>query len=186
MQARGRGRYGGRPYGDVIALTDAALARADLDASRTALAGWSFGGYLAGRTATLTDRFRALVSHAGMWNLESFQGDTDMHTYFRKIYGDPRTRRERYEADSPHFDAANLTTPMLIVHGGKDYRVPVGQSLALHNDLQRQGVPAKFLYFPDENHGIGAPHHLCLVYETALNFLDHHVLGEEWRRPGLL
>ncbi|MDH6431647.1 dipeptidyl aminopeptidase/acylaminoacyl peptidase [Streptomyces sp. SAI-144] len=186
MQARGRGQYGGRPYRDVIALTDAALARADLDAGRTALAGWSFGGYLAGRAATLTDRFRAVVTHAGMWNMEVFQSDTDMHTYFRKIYGDPRTRRERYEADSPHLDVENLTTPMLIVHGGKDYRVPVGQSLALHHDLQRQGVPAKFLYFPDESHGIGAPNHLRLVYETALNFLDHHVLGEEWKRPGLV
>jgi dipeptidyl aminopeptidase/acylaminoacyl peptidase len=186
MQERGRGQYGGRPYRDVIALTDAALARADLDASRTALAGWSFGGYLANRAATLTDRFRALVSHAGMWNLEAFQGDTDMHTYFREIFGDPRTRRERYEADSPHLDAANLTTPMLIVHSGKDYRVPMSQSMALHHDLQRQGVPAKFLYFPDEGHGIDAPNHLRLVYETALNFLDHHVLGEEWRRPGLL
>jgi dipeptidyl aminopeptidase/acylaminoacyl peptidase len=186
MQERGRGQYGGRPYRDVIALTDAALARADLDASRTALAGWSYGGYLAGRAATLTDRFKAVISHAGLWNLEAFQGDTDMHTYFREIFGDPRIRRERYEADSPHFDAANLTTPMLIVHGGKDYRVPVGQSLALHHDLQRQGVPTKFLYFPDESHGIEAPNHLRLVYETALNFLDHHVLGEEWRRPGLL
>ena len=186
MQERGRGEYGGRPYRDVLALTDAALARPDLDASRTALAGWSYGGYLANRAATLTDRFRALVSHAGLWNLEAFQGDTDLHTYFREIFGDPRTRRERYEADSPHFDAANLTTPTLIVHGGKDYRVPVGQSLALHHDLQRQDVPTKFLYFPDETHGIEAPNHLRLVYETALNFLDHHVRGEEFRRPGLL
>jgi dipeptidyl aminopeptidase/acylaminoacyl peptidase len=62
----------------------------------------------------------------------------------------------------------------------------VSQSMALHHDLQRQGVPAKFLYFPDESHGIAAPNHLRLVYETALTFLDHHVLGEEWRRPGLL
>ncbi|WP_328744335.1 prolyl oligopeptidase family serine peptidase [Streptomyces sp. NBC_00285] len=186
MQERGRGRYGGRPYSDVIALTDAALDRADLDATRTALAGFSFGGYLANRTATLTDRFRALVSHAGMWNLEAFQGDTDMHSYFRKIYGDPRTMRERYDADSPHLGVANLTTPTLIVHGGKDYRVPVGQSLALHHDLQRQGVPAKFLYFPEESHGVEAPHHLGLLYETALNFLDHHVLGAQWRRPPLL
>ncbi|MFJ9150538.1 prolyl oligopeptidase family serine peptidase [Streptomyces sp. NPDC102270] len=186
MQERGRGQYGGRPYHDVIALTDAALARPDLDASRTALAGWSFGGYLAGRAATRTDRFRALVSHAGLWNLEAFQSETDMHTYFREIFGDPRTRRERYEADSPHFNAAKLTTPMLIVHGGNDYRVPVSQSMALHHDLQRQGVPAKFLYFPDEGHGIEAPNHLRLVYETALNFLDHHVLGAEWKQPGLL
>jgi dipeptidyl aminopeptidase/acylaminoacyl peptidase len=186
MQERGRGQYGGQPYRDVIALTDAALARDDLDATRTGLAGWSYGGYLANRTATLTDRFRAIVSHAGMWNLEILQTDTDMHAYFRKIFGDPLTRRERYEVNSPHLDAAKVMTPMLIVHGGKDHRVPVGQALGLLNDLQRLGVPVRFLYFPDEGHAIGVPSHIRLMYETVLNFLDHHVLGQEWKRPALL
>ncbi|MFJ1625706.1 alpha/beta fold hydrolase [Streptomyces sp. NPDC088190] len=186
MQERGRGQHGGRPYRDVIALTDAALARDDLDATRTALAGWSYGGYLANRAATLTDRFKAIVSAAGMWNLEAFQIETDLHAYFHEIFGDPRTRRERYEANSPHFDAAKMTTPMLIVHGGKDHRVPVGQALGLHSDLQRLGVPVRFLHFPDEGHVIGAPNHIRLMYETVLNFLDHHVLDQEWRRPAML
>ncbi|WP_406440135.1 S9 family peptidase [Streptomyces sp. NBC_01613] len=186
MQERGRGQYGGQPYRDVIALTDAALARHDLDTGRTGLAGWSYGGYLANWTATRTDRFKAIVTHAGMWNLESFHNDTDMHAYFQKIFGDPRTRRERYEANSPHLDVARVTTPMLIVHGGKDYRVPVGQALALHNNLQKVGVPVRFLYFPDESHGIGAPNHLRIMYETVLNFFDHHVVGREWKRPALL
>jgi dipeptidyl aminopeptidase/acylaminoacyl peptidase len=186
MQERGRGQYGGQPYRDVIALTDAALARDDLDATRTALAGWSYGGYLANRAATLTDRFSAIISGAGMWNLEALQIDTDMHAYFRKIFGDPRTQRERYEANSPHFDAAKMTTPMLIVHGGKDYRVPMGQALSLHSDLQRFGVPVRLLHFPDEGHTIGAPNHIRIMYETVLNFLDHHVLGQQWRRPAML
>lgn len=186
MQERGRGEYGGQPYRDVIALTDAALARAELDAHRTALAGWSYGGYLANRAATRTDRFKALVSAAGMWNLEVFQADTDLHAFFRKIFGDPRTQRERYEANSPHLDAARMTTPMLLVHGGRDHRVPMGQSLSLHSDLQRLGVPVRFLHFPTEGHDIEAPHHLRLVYETVLSFLDHHVLGQEWRRPSML
>ncbi|THV41515.1 S9 family peptidase [Glycomyces buryatensis] len=186
MQERGRGQYGGQPYRDVIALTDAALARDDLDPTRTGLAGWSYGGYLANRAATLTDRFKAIVSHAGMWNLEAFQADTNMHAYFRKIFGDPRTQREQYEANSPHLAAEKVTTPMLIVHGGKDYRVSVGQSLGLHNDLRRLGVPVRFLYFPDEGHGIWAPNHTRIMYETVLNFLDHHVLGQEWQQPALL
>ncbi|MFG3015852.1 alpha/beta fold hydrolase [Streptomyces cinerochromogenes] len=186
MQERGRGQYGGQPYRDVIALTDAALARADLDATRTALAGWSYGGYLANRAATLTDRFKAIVSAAGMWNLEALQAGTDMHAYFRKIFGDPRTQRERYEADSPHVDAARVTTPVLIVHGGKDHRVPMGQALSLHHELQRLGVPVRFLHFPTEGHTIGAPNHIRVMYETVLNFLDHHVLGQEWRRPAML
>jgi dipeptidyl aminopeptidase/acylaminoacyl peptidase len=186
MQERGRGQYGGQPYRDVIALTDAALARDDLDAARTGLAGWSFGGYLANLAASLTDRFKGIVSHAGMWNLEAFQAETDLHPYYHKIFGDPRTQRERYEASSPHLDAAKVTTPMLIVHGGKDYRVPVGQALGLHNDLKRSGVPVSFLYLPDESHGIESPNHVHLMYETVLNFFDHHVLGLEWRKPALL
>ncbi|MBC9728090.1 S9 family peptidase [Streptomyces sp. TRM68367] len=186
MQERGRGQYGGQPYRDLIALTDAALARDDLDATRTGLAGWSYGGYLANRAAPLTDRFKAIVTHAGMWNLEAFQIDTDMHAYFRKVFGDPRTQRERYETNSPHFHAAKVTTPMLIVHGGKDHRVPMGQALSLHSDLQRLGTPVSFLHFPDEGHAIGAPNHIRILYETVLNFLDHHVLEQEWRRPAML
>ncbi len=186
MQERGRGQYGGQPYRDVIALTDAALARDDLDGTRMGLAGWSFGGYLANRAATLTGRFKAIVSHAGMWNLEAFQMDTDLHAYFRKIFGAPGTGRERYESNSPHLDAAKMTTPMLIVHGGKDYRVPVGQAMGLHDDVLRLGVPVRFLSFPDEGHTIEAPNHRRIMYETVLNFLDHHVRGHEWRRPAML
>ncbi|MFJ4585484.1 S9 family peptidase [Streptomyces echinatus] len=186
MQQRGLGQYGGQPYRDVIALADSALGRADLDATRTAFAGWSYGGYLANRAATLTDRFKAIVSAAGMWNLEALQTDTDMRSYFQKIFGDPRTQRERYEANSPHFDAARMKTPMLIVHGGKDYRVPMGQALSLHSNLERLGVPVRFLHFPTEGHIIAAPNHIRIMYETVLNFLDHHVLGQEWRRPAML
>lgn len=143
---------------------------------------------MANRAATLTDRFQAIVSHAGMWNLEALQIDTDMHAYFRKIFGDPRTRRDRYEANSPHFHAAKVTTPILIVHGGKDHRVPMGQALSLHSDLQRLGVPVpvSFLHFPDWGHAIAAPNHIRIMYETVLNFLDHHVLVQEWRRPAVL
>ncbi|MDK0518268.1 S9 family peptidase [Streptomyces sp. ML-6] len=179
MQERGRGQYGGQPYRDVIALTDAALARDDLDATRTAIAGWSYGGYLANRATTLTHRFKAVVSAAGMWNLKSFQAGTDLRAYFRKIFGDPRTRPERYEANSPHFDAARMKTPMLIVHGGKDHRVPMDQALSLHSELQRLGVPVRLLHFPTEGHTIAAPNHVRLMYETVLNFLDHHVLGQD-------
>ena len=75
---------------------------------------------------------------------------------------------------------------MLVVHGAKDYRVPVGQGMALFQELQRCEVPAKFLYFPDEGHWILAPNHARLWYATLLNFLDHHVLGEEWLRPELV
>ncbi|MFC9623312.1 prolyl oligopeptidase family serine peptidase [Streptomyces sp. NPDC056930] len=91
-----------------------------------------------------------------------------------------------WDATVEHLDAARMTTPMLIVHGGKDYRVPMGQALSLHSDLLRLGVPVRFLCFPTEGHTIGAPNHIRITYETVLNFLDHHVLGHEWRHPAAL
>jgi dipeptidyl aminopeptidase/acylaminoacyl peptidase len=75
---------------------------------------------------------------------------------------------------------------MLVIHGDKDYRVPIGEALRLWYDLGRFSVPAKFLYFPDENHWILTPGHVKVWYETVTAFLAEHVLGEEWRRPDLL
>ncbi|MEU3503353.1 prolyl oligopeptidase family serine peptidase, partial [Streptomyces hundungensis] len=161
-------------------------ARPDIDATRTGLAGASYGGYLANRVATLTDRFKAIVSHASIWDLRSFESDTDVPDYFRRIFGHPLTRPERYEENSPFLAADRIRTPMLVVHGGKDYRVPVGQGRALFQELQRHEVPVKFLYFPDEGHWILAPNHARLWYSTLLNFLDHHVLGKEWERPAMV
>ncbi|MFG3281669.1 prolyl oligopeptidase family serine peptidase [Streptomyces sp. NPDC048111] len=186
MHERGWGQWGGRPYRDLMAATDAAVARPDIDATRTGLAGASYGGYMANRVATLTDRFKAIVSHASVWDLRSFQADTDASDYFRRIFGDPLTRPERYDTHSPALAVDRIRTPMLVVHGAKDYRVPVGQGMALFQELQRRQVPAKFLYFPDENHWILAPNHARLWYATLLAFLDHHVLGEEWQRPELV
>ncbi|MEU1012476.1 prolyl oligopeptidase family serine peptidase [Streptomyces sp. NPDC005890] len=178
MQERGRGRYGGQPYRDVIALTDAALARADLDATRTALAGWSYGGYLANVAATLTDRFKAIVSAPGCGTWRHC-GPTRTCT--------PTSAR----SSATHGHSGNGTRPTRPSSTrrrrrrrccGKDHRVPMGQALSLHSDLQRLGVPVRFLHFPAEGHTTGAPNHIRIMYETVLSFLDHHVLGKEW--PG--
>ena len=75
---------------------------------------------------------------------------------------------------------------MLVIHGDKDYRVPIGEALRLWYDLQKRGIPSKFLYFPDENHWVLTPGNALVWYETVLNFLAEHVLGEEWERPELL
>jgi dipeptidyl aminopeptidase/acylaminoacyl peptidase len=73
-----------------------------------------------------------------------------------------------------------------VIHGDRDYRVPIGEALGLWTDLVRFGVPAKFLYYPDEGHWILKPNNSKVWYATVLAFLAHHVLGEEWRRPDLL
>ncbi|MGY1670430.1 S9 family peptidase [Geodermatophilus sp. SYSU D00710] len=183
---RGWGEWGGAPCTDLMAAVDAALERPDLDAERTAAMGGSFGGYMANWVATQTDRFRAIVTHASLWDLDSFVGTTDAAYYWEREWGDPLLTPKRYEQNSPHRFADAIRTPVLVIHGDKDYRVPIGEGLRLWYDLQKRGVPSRFLYFPDENHWVLTPGNATVWYETVIAFLAEHVLGEEWQRPALV
>jgi dipeptidyl aminopeptidase/acylaminoacyl peptidase len=183
---RGWGEWGGAPYTDLMSAVDAVIERPDVDADRTAAMGGSFGGYMANWVATQTDRFRAIVTHASLWDLDSFTGTTDAAYYWEKEWGDPLREPKRYEQNSPHRYADQIRTPMLVIHGDKDYRVPIGEALRLWYDLQKRGIPSKFLYFPDENHWVLTPGNTTVWYETVIAFLAEHVLGDEWRRPGLV
>ncbi|AGL17112.1 prolyl oligopeptidase family serine peptidase [Actinoplanes sp. N902-109] len=182
---RGWGDWGGTPYTDLMTLTDAAESRHDIDASRTGAMGGSFGGYMANWIAGHTDRFAAIVTHASLWALEPFVGTTDASFYWSR-----EMTPEMTAANSPHRFASAITTPMLVIHGDKDYRVPIGEALRLWWALMSAGDgepgPHKFLYFPDENHWILKPGNVKAWYATVFAFLDHHVLGEKWERPALL
>jgi dipeptidyl aminopeptidase/acylaminoacyl peptidase len=183
---RGWGEWGGAPYTDLMTAVDAVIERPDIDETRTAAMGGSFGGYMANWVATQTDRFRAIVTHASLWDLDSFTGTTDAAYYWEKEWGDPLREPKRYEQNSPHRYADAIRTPMLVIHGDKDYRVPIGEALRLWYDLQKRDIPSKFLYFPDENHWVLTPGNAQVWYETVLAFLAEHVLGEAWQRPELL
>ena len=184
---RGWGSWGGAPYTDLMAITDAAQERPDIDADRTAAMGGSFGGYMANWIAGHTDRFAAIVTHASLWALDQMSTTTDASYYWAR-----EMTQEMTDAHSPHRFADAITTPMLVVHGDKDYRVPIGEALRLWWDLLSRSKaedgssPHKFLYFPDENHWILKPHHAKVWYSTVLAFLAHHVQGEDWQRPTLL
>jgi dipeptidyl aminopeptidase/acylaminoacyl peptidase len=183
---RGWGAWGGRPFTDLMTVTDATIELPEIDQTRTAAMGGSFGGYMANWVATQTDRFRAIVTHASLWHLDAFAGTTDEPSFWHREFGDPLQKQERYLENSPHRRAESIRTPMLVIHGDKDYRVPIGEALRLWNDLGRFSVPAKFLYFPDENHWIAAPGHVKVWYQTIEAFLAEHVLDQPWRRPDLL
>ncbi|MBA2557891.1 MAG: S9 family peptidase [Chloroflexi bacterium] len=183
---RGWGRWGKEPFSDIMAAVDGALKRDDLDAERTAAMGGSFGGYMANWVAGQTDRFRAIVTHASLWELRGFHGTTDLGPEWEKEFGDPYADPSRYEEESPDRHVGNIRTPMLVIHGERDHRVPISEGLRLWTDLRRHGVEAKFLYYPDENHWILKPPNARVWYETVFSFLDQHVLGQEWQRPKLL
>ena len=184
--ARGYHDWGTRPFADIMAVTEPVMARPDIDADRVGMMGGSYGGYMANWMAGHTDRFRAIVSHAGLWVLDQMFGTTDHPMFWRPQFGDPLTQPEMYEKNSPHRHIERIRTPMLVIHGNKDYRVPVGEALRLWWDLSRHGAQAKFLYFPDENHWILTPGNARIWYETVFAFLAEHVLGQEWQRPALL
>jgi dipeptidyl aminopeptidase/acylaminoacyl peptidase len=184
--ARGYRDWGARPCADIMAATEPVLARPDIDADRAGMMGGSYGGYMANWMASHTDRFKAIVSHAGLWVLDQMFGTTDQPMFWRPQFGDPLTEPEMYEANSPHRHIEQIRTPMLVIHGNKDYRVPVSEALRLWWDLSRYGAKAKFLYFPDENHWILTPGNARIWYETVFAFLAEHVLGQDWERPALL
>jgi dipeptidyl aminopeptidase/acylaminoacyl peptidase len=184
--ARGYHQWGPRTFGDVMAATDAAVRREDIDETRTAMMGGSYGGYMANWIAGHTDRFSAIVSHAGVWALDQMFATTDWPMFWWPEFGDPLTSPAMYEENSPHRHVKNIRTPMLVIHGNLDYRVPLGEALRLWWDLKRHQVPAKFLYFPDENHWILKPGNSKVWYQTVFAFLAQHVRDEPWRRPHLL
>lgn len=183
---RGWGEWGGRPYTDVLAAVDAAVARPDIDADRTAVMGGSFGGYMANWIAGHTDRFRAIVTHASLWALDQFHGTTDVGVWWESEFGDPYADLDRYLRNSPHRSLSEVRTPMLVIHGERDARVPISEALRLWTDLVRSGLDAQYLFFPDENHWILKPANAVVWYSTVLAFLDAHVRGTEWARPELV
>ena len=178
--------WGERPFLDIMAATDAAENRPDIDESRTAMMGGSYGGYMANWIAGHTDRFKAIVSHASLWVLEQMFGTTDLPMWWRPQFGDPLASQEMYERNSPHLHVEKIVTPMLVIHGDKDYRVPIGEGLRLWYDLTSHGKEAKFLYFPDENHWVLTPGNATIWYQTVYAFLAQHVLDEPWERPQLV
>ncbi len=186
MIERGWGQWGGAPFDDLMALTDAAVARSDIDSTRTAALGGSYGGYMANWVAGHTDRFACIVSHASLWSLEQFQATTDWPAFWADEWGYPDTNPELYAKWSPDRFVDAITTPMLVIHGEKDYRCPVGESLRMWAELTRRGVEAKFLWFKDEGHWIMQPGDIVVWYETVISFLEAKLLGKEFEIPSLL
>ena len=182
--ARGWGRWGAEPYTDLMTITDTVSERSDVDEKRTVAMGGSFGGYLANWIAGHTDRFAAIVSHASLWNLEAFGPTTDAAWYWAR-----EMTSEMMQDNSPHRHADAITTPMLVVHGDQDYRVPISEGLALWWALTSgwdgtpEELPHRFLYFPDENHWVLSPQHAKIWYETVFAFLATHLNGEPFVRP---
>jgi dipeptidyl aminopeptidase/acylaminoacyl peptidase len=187
---RGWGAWGGPPFDDLMAATDAACAHPRIDATRVAAMGGSFGGYMANWIAGHTNRFAAIVTHASLWALDQFSPTTDHAYYWRR-----EMTPEMTIANSPHQFVGRICTPMLVIHGDKDYRVPIGEGLRLWYELLAKSElpagedgssPHRFLYFPSEHHWVAAPQHATIWYQVVIAFLAEHVLGANAELPETL
>jgi len=171
--------WGGRAYVDVMKGIDAAILKYPyIDKTRMAAAGGSYGGYMADWLATHTDRFKAIVSHAGVYDKVSMYATEELWFEEHDSQGTPWTAPENYKKWSPSTYAADLgkyKTPTLVVAGERDYRVPYTQSLEFFSALQRQGVPSKLVVFPDEGHWVLKPQNSQFWYKTFLDWLAEYV-----------
>jgi dipeptidyl aminopeptidase/acylaminoacyl peptidase len=174
--------WGGKVYTDLMRGLSAALkANAWMDSTRMGAAGGSFGGYMMNWFAGHTNRFKALASHAGPFNLESMYGATEEIWFPEWEYGpywDETAMREQYRRFSPHLYVKNFRTPTLVTHGELDYRVPYTEGLQMFTALQRRDVPSRLVVFPDEGHWIAKPQNQRLWWSEVLGWFGRY-LGEK-------
>ncbi len=167
--------WGGKPYDDVMKGIDVALAKYKfIDGARMAAAGGSYGGYLADWIATHNGRFKAIISHASVYDKTAMYATEELWFEEHDMQGTPWSNPESYRKWAPVTYAAELgkfKTPTLVVCGERDYRVPYTQSLEFFNALQRQGVPSKLVVFPDEGHWVLKPQNAQFWYKTFLDWL---------------
>jgi dipeptidyl aminopeptidase/acylaminoacyl peptidase len=170
-----RGDWGGKPLVDLQKGLDAAIKKYPwLDSEKAGALGASFGGYMINWIeGNWPDRFRCLVNHAGDLDERMAYFDTEelWFTEWDHI-GKPWDNPEAYEMQNPVNFVRNWKTPMLVTHGGKDFRVVETQGLGTFNALQRLGIPSRLLYFPDECHWIQRPSNSILWHETVISWLD--------------
>jgi len=152
-----QGGHGDKPFTDIQKATDALIETGFVDEERMAAAGGSYGGYLVCWIAGNTDRFRCLVNHAGVFDLLAEYASDVTQGRHQAYGGEPWDRIDAMDRWNPARFARGFTSPMLIIHGERDYRVPHTQALAAYNIYKAKGIDARLLFFPDENHWVLKP-----------------------------
>jgi dipeptidyl aminopeptidase/acylaminoacyl peptidase len=166
------GDWGGKVYDDIMAVVDHVAALPYADPDRMAAAGGSFGGYMIDWMLGHTTRFKAMVSHAGVFDLRSMAGATEELWFPQwEFHGMPWDNPDMYAKWSPSYFVKDFKTPTLVMHGEIDYRVPVGQGLQLFTALQLEKIPSKLVVFPDEGHWIQKPQNSVLWYNQFLDWV---------------
>ena len=170
-----RADWGGGDFKDVMAAVGAVLARGETDPNRLGIAGWSYGGYMAEWAITQTDRFKAAVSGAGMFDLAAEYGTESGPEGDEWYYTTPWEHPERFYKNSPVTYIKNAKTPTLILQGEADAIDPIGQSTALYRALKRYNVETELVIYPREPHGPREEKHVLDIYTRMLGWFDKHL-----------
>jgi dipeptidyl aminopeptidase/acylaminoacyl peptidase len=179
------GDWAGQAYDDLMRQADDLASLPYVDAMKIGAAGASYGGYMINWIAGHTQRFAALVSHDGTFDLASANLETEELWFpYWEFKGWPWNSDE-YRKWSPMESAGKFKTPMLVITSERDFRVPFGQGLQLFTALQIQNVPSRLLTFPDEGHWVLKPGNSCLWHNTVMDWLHRYLGGAEADPKGL-
>jgi dipeptidyl aminopeptidase/acylaminoacyl peptidase len=172
------GDWGIGDFQDILSGVDHLVERGVADPDRLGIIGWSYGGYLTSWAITQTNRFRAAVVGAGVTNLVSQNGTSDIPSfvpdYFAAEFWDDL---DVYRRHSALFNVKGARTPTLILHGEQDVRVPLSQGRELYNALKRQGVAVEMAIYPRQGHVVDEPRLLIDLQRRTTAWLDRWVRG---------
>lgn len=171
------GDFGGRVYEDLMKVTDSLEKLPYVDKSRIGAMGWSYGGYMMMWMQGHTDRFKAIASMMGIYDLRSFHGATE-ELWFPNwdLKGAPWENAKDYEKWSPSSYVKNFKTPTLIISGERDYRVPYTQSLHFYTDLQKMNVPSRLIIYSNAGHWPNW-YEMALYYTAHLEWFQKYLGG---------
>lgn len=172
------GDYGGKNMQDYLEAIDNMATQPFIDEQRLGAVGASYGGYSVFYLAGIHEgRFKALIAHCGMFNIESWYGSTEELWFPNKDIGGPYWEKPEpvgYNY-SPHFNVDKWTAPILIIVGEHDYRIPYTQSLEAFTAAQLNGVPSRLLFFHDETHFVTHPQNAVIWQREFFEWLDYYL-----------
>jgi dipeptidyl aminopeptidase/acylaminoacyl peptidase len=171
------GRYGEKEFADVEAGTDWLLRQGYIDRARLAATGGSYGGYMVAYMNGHTDRYKTYVCHAGCYDWVSMMATDGYHFFADELGAFHWDNPARVMKQSPHHYVRRAKTPTLIIHGEQDYRVPATQALQYYDTLKAKKVPARLVWFPDENHWILKPQNARLWYREFFGWVNRYAPG---------
>ena len=171
--------WGGADFVDIMSGVDALIDKGIVDAEKLGVMGWSYGGYMTAWTITQTSRFKAASMGAGLSNLVSMNGTTDLYRFLTDYLGDFVDNRALYESRSPINYMLNVTTPCLIQHGTDDKRVPVSQAYEFYHALNRLGKEALLILYPGMEHRLSDPKMQLDAMKRNLAWFQQHLLNTQ-------